>query len=257
MSKSKVEIIPTDYLDPETLRDVDVLYDRVRRQKGALDPSMYSPDELVVFNRAVEGSALSHPTFYSPEETLPKSITDPNTTHYLAILNGGRKSQRTVGHSVIQHANPDYIETWAEGVRGLEPDLGTGRMPQLWELGGSVVDPDRQGTEIWSGMIESRLYDISVELGGYAVAGVNQYRTEVMAKLAEFGGVVVGRSAEKPDGALNLIVFPTIDPSSLKYISPEQFDPQANPLSPTILASEVDSQRRVHFPYPGEFQISA
>jgi hypothetical protein len=243
MSKSKVEIVPTDYLDSETLSDVDVLYDRVRRQQGGLDPTMYSPDELVVFNRAIEVGALSHPTFYS-EDTLPSSFTEPNTIHYLAIQNAGRKSERTVGHGVIRLANPDYTETWANGARDLEPDLGSGGTPLLLELGGAVVDPDRQGTEIWSGLIESRLYDISHDLGGIAVVAVNQHRTDVMAKMAEFGGVVVGRSGEESDGALNLLVFPAINPISLKYISPEKIDLPAISLSPAVLASEVDSERR-------------
>jgi len=242
MGKSKIEIISYYSLDPETVDEVGALYGRVRAEEGILDPTAYSPDELMMFNEATRGTAMSHPVFYN-EETLPPSIDQSDTIHYLAIQNSDRKSERIVGHAVIQSANLDYTKIWANGVRFLEPDLGSERTPQLWELGGAVVDPERQRREIWSKLIEKRLYDVSHELGGYAVSAVNQYRTDVMAKMAEFGGVVVGRSAEESDGALNLIVFPTLDASKLRYIKAgsENYQP-VNSLSPNLLASEIDSQ---------------
>jgi hypothetical protein len=238
MRKSKAEIYAYDSLDEATSGEVFALYDRVQAENGPIDPTRFSPEDLARYSPTNPANGRNDPTLYLPKP-LSEVVTSPhNIRHYLAIINKDRKSEYVVGHAVVQSPNPDHAEVWLRGLRKVKPTASL----NILELGGAVVDPDHEGKKNWSILIEARLLDIAENLGGHAVCAVESSNTEIMAKVSEFGGHVVGRSHTDDDVGLNLMLFRPMSRDRLKYITGLGRKRQpVNYLSPDLLASEVDS----------------
>ena len=242
MPNTKLDIIRVDSLSPLQEEAVAVLQRRVQSKYGPADPAYFPSEEPGLYNQAPANDGQ----FYDSDalvKDLSQSASDPQTLrHYLAVIRSGWKSKKLVGYGVVKEANSDYARIWDNAVKDLRPGI---IQPNLLELGGAVVDPDYEHKKTFSTLVEFRRYDIEKTLGGYAVCVVRQNRSDVMSKVSEFGGQVVGHVEEGIDESLILVVFPHLDKPKFKYIPHLLEKSDHDALSPAILAPDDDWLKRL------------